>query len=72
MLCSPKAMFQLLLLVLVACAATTPPGASGQSPSPTSSAGRATRDAGLAAWQHVYSVLTSPRCIDCHTATNYP
>ena len=28
--------------------------------------------AGLAAWQQVYSVLTSPRCINCHTATNYP
>jgi mono/diheme cytochrome c family protein len=27
---------------------------------------------GLAAWDSVYSVLTSPRCIDCHTATNYP
>lgn len=30
------------------------------------------RAAGLAAWQQVYSVLTSPRCINCHTATNYP
>jgi len=30
------------------------------------------RTAGLAAWQQVYSVLTHPRCIDCHTATNYP
>jgi len=28
--------------------------------------------AGLAAWQQVYSVLTSPRCINCHTATGYP
>lgn len=28
--------------------------------------------AGLAAWEQVYSVLTSPRCINCHTATNYP
>lgn len=28
--------------------------------------------AGLAAWQQVYSVLTSPRCIDCHTATSHP
>lgn len=28
--------------------------------------------AGLAAWQQVYSVLTHPRCINCHTATNYP
>src|SRR6266849_302960 len=27
---------------------------------------------GLAAWEKVYSVLTSPRCINCHTATNYP
>jgi len=27
---------------------------------------------GLAAWSSVYSVLTSPRCINCHTATNYP
>ena len=29
-------------------------------------------DDGLVAWQKVYSVLTSPRCINCHTATNYP
>lgn len=27
---------------------------------------------GEAAWDSVYSVLTSPRCINCHTATNYP
>lgn len=27
---------------------------------------------GLAAWQQVYSVLTHPRCINCHTATQYP
>jgi hypothetical protein len=27
---------------------------------------------GLAAWQKVYSVLTSPRCLNCHTATKYP
>jgi hypothetical protein len=31
-----------------------------------------TREEGLIAWQQVYSVLTSPRCINCHTATNYP
>lgn len=30
------------------------------------------RAEGLAAWEQVYSVLTSPRCINCHTATNYP
>jgi len=27
---------------------------------------------GLAAWQQVYSVLTHPRCINCHTAGDYP
>lgn len=27
---------------------------------------------GMAAWERVYSVLISPRCINCHTATNYP
>ena len=30
------------------------------------------RSEGLAAWQQLYSVLTHPRCINCHTATNYP
>jgi len=34
--------------------------------------GEGNRADGLAAWQRVYSVLTSPRCINCHTATNYP
>ena len=32
----------------------------------------ANRADGLAAWEQVYSVLISPRCINCHTATNYP
>ena len=27
---------------------------------------------GLAAWDRIYSVLTSPRCINCHTAGTYP
>jgi hypothetical protein len=27
---------------------------------------------GEAAWESVYSVLTSPRCINCHTASSYP
>jgi PAS domain S-box-containing protein len=27
---------------------------------------------GLASWQKVYSVMVSPRCLNCHTATNYP
>ena len=24
------------------------------------------------AWEKIYSVLTAPRCINCHTATSYP
>ena len=27
---------------------------------------------GLRAWEQVYSVLIHPRCINCHTASNYP
>ena len=30
------------------------------------------RTEGLAAWEQVYSVLTHPRCINCHTATDHP
>ena len=30
------------------------------------------RAEGIAAWQQIYSVLTHPRCINCHTATAYP
>src|ERR1041385_417846 len=37
-----------------------------EAPDPTSTA------QGIAAWQQIYSVLTHPRCINCHTATNYP
>ena len=33
---------------------------------------RAQRAEGLAAWDRIYSVLSHPRCINCHTATNYP
>ena len=38
----------------------------------TSTSAAVRRSQGLAAWQQVYSVLTHPRCINCHTATNYP
>lgn len=30
------------------------------------------RPDGLAAWEQIYSVLTHPRCVNCHTATRYP
>lgn len=37
-----------------------------------SNAAASAREEGLMAWQQVYSVLTHPRCINCHTATSYP
>jgi hypothetical protein len=46
-------------------------GARGQT-STGRTVARASQADGLAAWQQVYSVLTHPRCINCHTATNYP
>lgn len=39
---------------------------------PQQSAGAPSRSGGLAAWQQMYSVLTHPRCINCHTTTKYP
>src|SRR6266404_2853811 len=57
----------LLLLFCLACI-----GVSRSALSSNDCKGREARSDGLAAWQQVYSVLTSPRCINCHTATNYP
>jgi len=58
------------VLILIACLAWS----STLSPAQGTShkAASTTREAGLAAWQQVDSVLTTPRCINCHTATNYP
>ena len=57
----------LLLLFCLACIVVSRSALSGND-----FKGREARSDGLAAWQQVYSVLTSPRCINCHTATNYP
>jgi mono/diheme cytochrome c family protein len=61
-------------MILASCVVLSgiPPVASAQSGARKQPAASANRDAGLAAWQQVYSVLTYPRCINCHTATNYP
>jgi hypothetical protein len=56
-------------LVAVLAWTSNPPPESQQSASPKMAA---TRTDGLAAWQRVYSVLTHPRCINCHTARDYP
>lgn len=56
------------VLTLIACFACVSILSRAQETSQAST----TREAGLTAWQQVYSVLTTPRCINCHTATNYP
>lgn len=43
-----------------------------RTPSSPSNGPRPSKSEGLAAWQQVYSVLTHPRCINCHTAGSYP
>lgn len=79
-----RSLARVLILVLLACAtwmlfsvsqASRPASAQGSAkPATTTTAGQDnhTRAAAFAAWDQVYSVLISPRCINCHTATNYP
>jgi hypothetical protein len=71
---SPRAMLRLFLPGLMICTLWLAAAvrASGQSAAPKATTTPASREAGLAAWQQVYSVLTHPRCINCHTATDYP
>src|SRR5499427_10715129 len=66
---------QMISVVLIACAvwsvlALAGPARHDAAQKPK--VGTSTKEEGLAAWQQVYSVLTHPRCINCHTATNYP
>ncbi|HTA22747.1 MAG TPA: hypothetical protein VK763_04375 [Terriglobales bacterium] len=63
-----------LLISLVVCAGWSATAARvwGQTAPQAVTSVPANREVGLAAWQQVYSVLTYPRCINCHTATNHP
>jgi hypothetical protein len=58
-------------VVLLASGAWYGPTLAGPAPE-LSTTSASIRADGLAAWQQIYSVLTHPRCINCHTATNYP
>ena len=59
-----------LALIVIACFAWSSTRSLAQDTS--SKPASTTREAALAAWEQVYSVLSNPRCINCHTATNYP
>jgi hypothetical protein len=68
-------MFRTIIVIAVGCCAwwtSTRTGSAQQPSSKQSKPDQAKRAEGLMAWEQVYSVLTSPRCINCHTATNYP
>ena len=74
MLVHHRLLVRILLLVLVVFAtwtvlATRAAVESGKGKTVPSNSGLAQ---GLNAWEQVYSVLVSARCINCHTATNYP
>jgi mono/diheme cytochrome c family protein len=74
MLSNSQFFIRILLVIMISIAAwvtLTATAASGTREYPKPHV-NADRTDGLAAWQKVYSVLTSPRCINCHTATTYP
>ena len=68
-------MLRAMFVILIVCgtwSVSTLTSTAAQDESQKTQAKASTRADGLAAWQQVYSVLTHPRCINCHTATNYP
>ncbi len=69
----PYRALQATSLAVIACGAwvaSTALGSAGDGVARESAVPRSVE--GLAAWEQIYSVLTSPRCINCHTATNHP
>ncbi len=62
----------MIAIALQAFAGVSPGGGRGNGPGDTGAFADPKVADGLAAWEQVYSVLISPRCINCHTATNYP
>src|SRR5438067_13909656 len=62
--------FLVVLIVFVACLGLST-RANNDRANNVSAANPTVAD-GLAAWAQIYSVLISPRCVNCHTATNYP
>jgi len=61
-------MLAILLIVKVLVSNAGGPASSQQ----VNAAAASHRTTGLGAWQKVYSVMVSPRCLNCHTATTYP
>src|SRR5258708_20624291 len=60
------------VILVAAWSASTLAGPARPGGSQRTKAAASTRVEGLTAWHQVYSVLTQPRCLNCHTATDYP
>ncbi len=70
---APPTALQATSLALVTCGAWAVSASLGSARDHVARESAASQSAGgLGAWQQVYSVLTSPRCINCHTATSHP
>ena len=63
----PSIRIGLLIIVLIAISSVEGTGSRH-----LMATARPSSSEGVAAWQQVYTVLTHPRCINCHTAGNYP
>lgn len=60
------------ILLAIVFSVTSFAGTESRKQETTPPAARSTRAEGLAAWQQIYSVMSHPRCINCHTAGGYP
>ena len=72
MMRSGKAALLIISLISAVCLAGLGVSTPNQQAAPSNRSPRPARTEGLDAWQQVYSVLTHPRCLNCHTATDYP
>ena len=72
MMRSGKAALLIISLISAVCLGGLGVSTPNQQAAPSNRSSRPARTEGLDAWQQVYSVLTHPRCLNCHTATDYP
>src|SRR5436309_3119358 len=72
MMRSGKAALLIISLISAVCLGGLGTSSPNQQTATSNRSSRPARTEGLDAWQQVYSVLTHPRCLNCHTATDYP
>ena len=62
----------LLIISLISVLSLGRTGSANHQAATSKGNSRPAQKPGLDAWQQIYSVLTHPRCLNCHTATDYP